>query len=115
MRSRPRWRRTARGPACCARRSKAKRIYRAIEIDGDEPEVLRWRADAHTHSGDHRAALADLDRALVLEPESGEAFYLRYACRGELGDAVGAQEDLLRARELWWPDAMEDDLPEALV
>lgn len=88
---------------------------RAIEIDGDEAEVLRWRADAHTHSGDHRAALADLDRALVLEPESGEAFYLRYACRGELGDAVGAQEDLLRARELGWPDAMEDELPEALV
>jgi tetratricopeptide (TPR) repeat protein len=80
---------------------------RAIEIDGDEPEVLRWRADAHTHFGDHRAALADLDRALVLEPESGEALYLRHACKGELGDAIGAQEDLLRAGELGWPEAVE--------
>jgi tetratricopeptide (TPR) repeat protein len=81
---------------------------RAIELDSDEPEVLRWRADAHTHFGDHLAALADLDRAVVLEPESGEALYLRYSCRGELGDATGAQEDLLRARELGWPDALLD-------
>ena len=81
---------------------------RAIELDGDEPEVLRWRADAHTHFGDHRAALEDLDRALALDPDSGEALYLRYACKGELGDEADAQEDLLRARELGWPEALEE-------
>ena len=80
---------------------------RAIELDADEPEVLRWRADAHTYFGDHRAALADLDRALVLEPESGEALFLRHACKGELGNAAGAQEDLFRAGELGWPEAVE--------
>jgi hypothetical protein len=52
-------------------------------------------------------ALAELDRALVLEPESGEALHLRSGCKGELGDAAGAQEDLLRAGELGWPDAVE--------
>lgn len=81
---------------------------RAIELDGDEPEVLRWRADAHTYLGDHRAALGDLDRALALDTDSGEALYLRHLCKGKLGDEAGAREDLLRAGELGWPEALEE-------
>jgi hypothetical protein len=63
---------------------------------------------------DHRGG-SGRGRALALEPESGEALFLRHTCKGELGDEAGAREDFLRAGELEWPDAMEEILRKELA
>ncbi|MFM7137687.1 MAG: tetratricopeptide repeat protein [Planctomycetota bacterium] len=46
-----------------------RRFTRALEIDGDNFPCWRGRSDAAIAIGDHPAALADLEKALALEPD----------------------------------------------
>jgi len=50
-------------------REAIKRFTRALEIDQENFPARRGRSDALISIGDHRAAVADLEQALVLEPE----------------------------------------------
>jgi len=50
-------------------REAIRRFTKAIEIDADEFAARRGRSDAAISIGDHAAALADLEKALALEPD----------------------------------------------
>lgn len=75
---------------------------------GDHHDTLCWAAHARMELGEHEAALAQLDRAVAADPQSGEAFYLRSQCRRALKDEAGADADLRRSAELGWSEALED-------
>jgi tetratricopeptide (TPR) repeat protein len=45
-------------------------------------------------------SLADLDKALQLDPQYGQAYYDRSVVKFKLGDLPGALRDALRARGL---------------
>jgi len=68
-------------------------------------QVLLRRGVSSADSGDDRAAIADYDEVLRLQPENAEAAYLRGAARDRLGDRAGAVADYdtalrLNAREV---------------
>lgn len=50
-------------------RQAIKRFSRGLEIDEDNFPCRRGRSDAEISIGDHAAALADLEKALVLQPD----------------------------------------------
>lgn len=50
-------------------REAIRRFSRAIEVDADNFMSRRGRSDAAITIGDHTAAIADLEKALALEPE----------------------------------------------
>jgi tetratricopeptide (TPR) repeat protein len=50
-------------------REAIKRFSRSIEIDADNFSSRRGRSDAAISIGDHKAAIADLEKALALKPD----------------------------------------------
>ena len=63
---------------------------------GNGPEVLYWRAQAQAASGDHRAALGTLDRALEAKPDDELTTRLQMA-RGDALTELGRGEDAIEA------------------
>ncbi len=67
-------------------------------------------AGAYLNRGRARAALGkkkafnDLDRAVALQPEWGQAWFIRGRYREEQGDVEGANADYLRAYQLGHSD-----------
>ncbi len=67
-------------------------------------------AGAYLNRGRARAALGkkkafnDLDRAVALQPEWGQAWFIRGRYREEQGDVEGANTDYLRAYQLGHSD-----------
>lgn len=60
-----------------------------------EPTEEDWYLSGgnKTRQGDYQGAIADIDKALRLKPDFGEAYYRRYYAREQLGDP-NAKEDL---------------------
>ena len=79
---------------------------RALELAPDWPLGLTLRANLKLHQGREREALADLDRALVLDPELALAYRDRAFTRQRLGQPEGLA-DLERSL------ALDPDDPEA--
>jgi Tfp pilus assembly protein PilF len=71
----------------------------ALTLDDQDAATWEHRGIARYLAGDDRGALEDLDRALALDPKSGEAFLNRAMVRTHAGVA-GARDDLTRACEL---------------
>jgi tetratricopeptide (TPR) repeat protein len=69
---------------------------------GDEgtPRALHLRAELSLELGDLSAALADISRALAIEPDNVNALLLRAACREVAGEVDEARRDLDRVLEL---------------
>ena len=85
----------ARAAADAGRADEAKRLYR--EILATHPSHVRARNNLALlldAEGNHQAALAELDRALDLEPESGTLLVNRGALLGALGRYAAAERDL---------------------
>ena len=79
-------------------RQAIKRFSRSIEIDDKNFASWRGRSDAEISIGDHKAALADLEKALALEPdESGVLNNLAWLLATSPDDAI---RDGKRAIEL---------------
>ncbi|MCO5170802.1 MAG: tetratricopeptide repeat protein [Planctomycetes bacterium] len=73
---------------------------RARQPVAEEVAALLASAEARSGRGDHRGALADLDRVVELDPGSARAHAHRGTARGILGDHAGALEDYDRSIEL---------------
>lgn len=65
---------------------------------GDEPRFLVTRAEVHLKLEHAADSLSDLDRAIELSPQHAAARRLRYRVRRDVGDLVGAADDLVVAR-----------------
>jgi tetratricopeptide (TPR) repeat protein len=85
----------ARAAADAGRSDDAKRIYR--QILATQPAHVRARNNLALlldAEGNHQAALAELDRALDLEPESGTLLVNRGGLLGAMGRYAAAERDL---------------------
>jgi tetratricopeptide (TPR) repeat protein len=49
---------------------------------------------------DWKRAIADLDQAILLNPNYGNAYHIRGTAKKAIGDTVGAAADLERAQRL---------------
>ena len=56
---------------------------------------------------DYMGAIADLNKAIELDPEDNEAYFYRGKAKLELGDKNGACLDWSKAGELGWGQAYE--------
>ncbi len=74
--------------------SAARRLDRALEIDGRDPGALKGRAEIDVARREPRKALERLNRALEIDPFDTEAEYTRGRIRAMIGDAAGAKQDM---------------------
>jgi tetratricopeptide (TPR) repeat protein len=86
-------------------REAIRRFTKALEIDADSFPSRRGRSDAEITIGDHKAALADLEKAHALKPEESGvlnnlAWLLATSPDDELRDAARAIELATKACEL---------------
>lgn len=79
----------------------------AETAEADDAEALFCRALAYSRLGRPREALADLTRAIELEPGDPGAHFERSRCHERLGNDLAAQADRQRARELGWEEGDE--------
>ena len=63
------------------------------------------KVDAHLFREEFDLATAAFTLAIECDPSSGIAFYGRGLAREMLGDALGADDDCRRARELGYDDS----------
>lgn len=77
----------------------------ALDLYGDDPDLLVEHATAGVQLGRNEEAIADLDRALVLAPSRGDALTLRASARRAAGDYAAAEADVAAALRLDPDDA----------
>jgi len=67
-----------------------------------EPNLDNYfqRASTYQKLGEHKLAVADFDQALAEDPQEPHIYYARAQSRAALGDAAGAQADLLAGRKI---------------
>lgn len=70
------------------------------ELKGRESELLTMRGEALMYKADYPKALADLDRAIVLQPDNIEAYINRARVHASRNDFATALKDVDRAIEL---------------
>ena len=80
-------------------------VEQALAIEGPSPVYLDTRGYLRHLTGDHAAALEDMDAAIGdpafadrVEDDRGELYFHRALIRRALGDAAGFREDLKAAR-----------------
>jgi tetratricopeptide (TPR) repeat protein len=71
-----------------------------LRMDPDKPGYLAYRGLGYARLGQHTLALADLDRAIRLNPASASAHKIRAAVYQMLGKLVEAAADMSRVVEL---------------
>jgi tetratricopeptide (TPR) repeat protein len=69
-------------------------------MDSNHPAALRWRSLALAGLERHTEAMADIQRAISLEPLSSFAFAIRSDIWSALGNETEANADFARATEL---------------
>lgn len=78
----------------------ARAVQGAVQRAPQDPETLTLLGWLRLAEGDAAAARTALDRALALDPDRGEAHYLRGQALQQLGDTAAAQAALTRAADL---------------
>lgn len=74
-------------------------LSRALDVLGDDPDLLLNRGLAWAAKGDLPAAIGDFSRALLrLDADLAELYHRRGACLLSTGDIAAARADLDRAR-----------------
>ena len=80
-------------------------LTRAIRRKPDCAHYYVMRGFGHWMRSSDLAAGEDLDRAIELAPEDGQAWFYRANLRNTLRDAAGAEADLRRSAELGYEKA----------
>ncbi|MEM9213579.1 MAG: tetratricopeptide repeat protein [Cyanobacteria bacterium P01_F01_bin.150] len=65
-----------------------------LELDPNDVDGLAHRGMLHAQTGNHRAAIRDLERAMALAPDNPKVCLLRSRARLYMGDDFGAIADL---------------------
>ena len=65
------------------------------------------RASLYMRLQDYAKAIADVEQALKLDPNSASAYHIRSAVRRQMGDEEGAQEDIRKATLLGYRQQLE--------
>ncbi len=65
-----------------------------LEMDGDAATAQYLRGTCFLAAGRYEEALVDLDSAIAAGEELEKSRYARGVCRAELGDTLGAEDDL---------------------
>ena len=73
---------------------------KAIELAPEKPEVLRAKAWIEMHEGEFDQAFTDLEKAIRLNPNYADAYYLLNTTLYFLGDREASLEALKKAAEL---------------
>jgi Flp pilus assembly protein TadD len=91
------------------------KLAKIVGVSGYKPVVVAAKpkpvddliasAVLKNSKGDHSSMLADLDRAIDLDPQNAQSYSLRGVAKSELGHKAGAIEDLNRAINLNPKDA----------
>jgi tetratricopeptide (TPR) repeat protein len=81
-------------------------LTRAIRRKPDCAHYYVMRGFAHWMGSSDLAAGEDLNRAIELAPEDGQAWFYRANLRNTLGDAAGSEADLRRSAELGYEKAI---------
>jgi len=84
-------------------REYARRLsQKAIELEPNDPEARRWRAEMLHRLGEEEAALAEVQKSMELSPDSADAWRLKMEVLSKLKkyDAVPAAQSELRRHEL---------------
>jgi tetratricopeptide (TPR) repeat protein len=72
----------------------------ALQKYPQEAFLYYWRGSIENSTGNRQAALADLNKSILLDETNAKAFILRGIVKSELGDNEGALEDINKAIEL---------------
>ena len=89
------------------------RSIECFEAEHDDGQVSWVLCDRYLVDEDPEAGLADTDRAVRIFPANAQAWWNRACARLRLGDARGAEEDMVKAIELdpkrtEWQGMLED-------
>lgn len=63
-------------------------------------DYFKDRANAYSAKGDYGRGIADYSEAIRLDPDYARAYYNRSEAKRKIGDTVGSDADLARARQL---------------
>lgn len=80
----------------------------AIYLDSLYPDPYFVRGNCHFVLNRKDLAAADYSQLLMMLPKFADGYFMRGICRADLGDTLGAQEDLTKAGELGHPDAFKE-------
>lgn len=75
-------------------------LERAVELDPDDPRVLRAVGFTELVTGQSREAIATLQQSLIGEPNNKQAFSIIARAYGQLGRAIEEREFLSRAQQI---------------
>ena len=75
-------------------------LDKAVNLDPNYLEALKWRGIVSAQLGNLPAALSDFDAALLLDPLDGDLYIRRATVFGDTGDPAAALADLELALEI---------------
>ena len=71
-----------------------------IQFNFRDANTYRHRGDAYRLKKDYDRAVADYNQTIQLDPKDATAYYYRGLAKGSLGDGVGRDADIAKARQL---------------
>lgn len=82
-------------------------INRVIELEGDQPELLKTRGNIYLIYGLYNKALLDFSQAIQKRPDYAEAWFNRAVAHLLNGDALSACSDFEKSKDLGFEKASE--------
>ena len=78
----------------------AGKLAQAVALDPSDPKIWNALAYSRMQQNNYKEALADLNKAIALDPRYQNAFENRSAVKHMLGDGSGSARDRIQAKLL---------------
>lgn len=88
-------------------------INKAIELNPDEADLYKQRAQINMAAKDPNATIADYTKALSLNSKDGSSLYNRALARDIIGDKKGAKQDIQQALEAYKEQGNKEGVKQA--